>query len=88
MNEFASVLVRVDNAANGPVLRITDPATGQSIGLDPLELQALAWCRHDQLDELLAPAFKERRLAELQASGEIDDFDEASLETPRQGEVP
>ncbi|MEV0109772.1 dihydrodiol dehydrogenase [Nocardia sp. NPDC050799] len=62
-NEFATSLVRVDLAtANGPVLQIADPATGRSISLDPLELSALAWCRHDQLAGLLEPAFKEQRL--------------------------
>ncbi|ODU04415.1 MAG: hypothetical protein ABS81_10205 [Pseudonocardia sp. SCN 72-86] len=61
-NEFATVHVTVDRSANGPTLVILDPASGREIALDPLELQTLAWARHEHLAELLAPAFKEQYL--------------------------
>lgn len=77
-NEFAASLIRVDSTTtNGPVLQIADPATGRSITLDPLELSALAWCRHDQLTRLLEPAFKEQRLDDGDFPGpdDADDTD-------------
>ena len=61
-NEFASVLVRADDTANGPRLWICDPSSGRQIYLDPLELQALAWARHEMLDGMLQPRFKEEQL--------------------------
>lgn len=72
MNEFASVHVEVRRDGNGPCLRISDPSSGHLIDLDPLELQALAWSRHEQLAELLAPAFRERRLERDAARDEED----------------
>lgn len=75
-NEFAASLVRVDSSTtNGPVLQIADPDTGRSIMLDPLELSALAWCRHDQLTGLLEPAFKEMRMADGDFPGQSDPDD-------------
>lgn len=77
-NEFATSLVRVDSTTtNGPVLQIADPATGRSITLDPLELSALAWCRHDQLRGLLEPSFKEQRLddGDFPGQDDADDMD-------------
>lgn len=61
-NEFAMVHITVDRSANGPALVVLDPASGREIALDPLELQALAWARHEHLSDLLAPAFKEQYL--------------------------
>ncbi|MPY92707.1 MAG: hypothetical protein GEV08_06430 [Acidimicrobiia bacterium] len=55
-NEFASVTVSVDRSANGDRLAIVDLRSGQAIFLDPLELERLAWARHDQLAQLVAPA--------------------------------
>jgi hypothetical protein len=52
-NEFASVEVELDETANGPRLRISDPASGASIALDPLELHTLAHARHEDLLELM-----------------------------------
>lgn len=52
-NEFASVEVVLDESANGPRLKITDPASGASIALDPLELHSLAHARHEDLLELM-----------------------------------
>ena len=59
-NEFATVEVVLDETGNGPRLRILDPASGASIALDPLELQSLAWARHEDLLDLLRPSLRER----------------------------
>lgn len=66
-NEFATVHLSIDDLANGPRLVLLDPTSGRQIALDPLELQALAWTRHEQLSELLAPAFKESYLHRINA---------------------
>ena len=54
-NEFASVRVRVDRTANGERLEVLDVRSGRAILLDPLELERLAWTRHDQLAGVVAP---------------------------------
>jgi hypothetical protein len=54
-NEFASVRVRLDHTANGDRLEVLDVRSGQAILLDPLELERLAWARHDQLAAVVAP---------------------------------
>jgi hypothetical protein len=59
-NEFATVDVEIDNQAKGPRLKIEDPSVGLAIYLDPLELQALAWARHEDLAQFTEPAFRER----------------------------
>jgi hypothetical protein len=61
MNEFAAVEIASDNSANGPRLLIRDLQTGREIYLDPLELAALAWTRHEELSPLLDPGRLERR---------------------------
>lgn len=85
-NEFAVVHLILDHQANGTRLVVFDPSSGRHIALDPLELQALAWSRHEQLAALLAPSFKESYLVDvdptLLAAGEAVpndisfDFDE------------
>ena len=55
--------VGLDDTANGPRLRICDPNSGREICLDPLELQAIAWARHETFAALLRPSFKEEQLA-------------------------
>lgn len=54
-NEFAGVRVSRDDQGNSPRLRITDLRSGRSILLDALELETLAWLRHDELAPLLDP---------------------------------
>lgn len=54
-NEFAMVEVRRDESANGPRLFIQDLATGNSIYLDPLELEALTRATHTRFIPLLDP---------------------------------
>jgi hypothetical protein len=54
-NEFASVRVRLDRTANGDRLEVLDVRSGHAILLDPLELERLAWARHDQLAGVVAP---------------------------------
>lgn len=50
-NEFATVWVRLDQSANGVRLIVTDAETGNEIGLDPLELEAISRMRHRDFDE-------------------------------------
>lgn len=52
-SEFAMVEVRVEDGGNGPGLRIRDTDTGETILLDPLELEALTRMRHAQFGQLV-----------------------------------
>jgi hypothetical protein len=61
ISEFAAVEVARDEHGNGPRLMIRDLQTGQEIYLDPLELAALAWTRHEELLPLLDPGRLERQ---------------------------
>lgn len=54
-NEFARVAVRLDHAANGDRLVVTDLNSGRRIYLDPLELERLANAQHRDLALLVAP---------------------------------
>jgi hypothetical protein len=60
-SEFAAVEIARDNRGNGPRLMIRDLQSGQEIYLDPLELAALAWTRHEELLPLLDPGRFEKR---------------------------
>jgi hypothetical protein len=55
-SEFASVEIALDDRGNGPRLMIRDARNGRSVFLDPLELAALAWVRHEELLPFLDPA--------------------------------
>jgi hypothetical protein len=55
ISEFAAVEIARDDHANGPRLMIRDLRSGEVIYLDPLELAALAWLRHEELLPLLDP---------------------------------
>jgi hypothetical protein len=55
-SEFASVEVARDDGANGPRLMIRDARNGRCVFLDPLELAALAWIRHEDLMPFLDPS--------------------------------
>ena len=59
-SEFAAVEIARNDLGNGPRLMIRDLQTGQEIYLDPLELAALAWTRHEELLPLLDPGRFER----------------------------
>jgi len=62
-NEFATVHVSIDRNANGVRLVITDPEGETTIGLDPLELEAITRMHHDDFDERIlqrAPAMDHR----------------------------
>ncbi len=61
ISEFAAVEIARDDQGNGPRLRIRDLQTDQEIYLDPLELAALAWSRHEELLPLLNPGRFERQ---------------------------
>ncbi len=54
-SEFATVEVERDDNGNGPRLMIRDLRSGRCVFLDPLELAALAWTRHDDLLPFLDP---------------------------------
>jgi hypothetical protein len=54
-SEFASVEIDRDDSGNGPRLLIRDARSGKTIFLDPLELAALAWVRHEELLPFLDP---------------------------------
>ena len=53
-NEFTEVLVDGVQTRNGSRLRIRVPSSGHEILLCPLELEALAWQRHELFSVLLA----------------------------------
>jgi hypothetical protein len=52
-NEFGEVVVERVLTRNGARLRISAPASGRSILLCPLELEALTWQDHDLFSRLL-----------------------------------
>jgi hypothetical protein len=56
ISEFAVVEIERDDSGNGPRLLIRDARNGQCIYLDPLELAALAWARHEDLLPLMDPS--------------------------------
>jgi hypothetical protein len=56
-NEFAAVSISLCDPGPGRSrLRITDLSTGQAVELDALELESLAWARHQDLSPLLDPS--------------------------------
>jgi hypothetical protein len=55
-SEFATVRLSIDDAGNGPRLRIEDLKTGHVGFLDPLELETLAWLPEGGLHKLLDPS--------------------------------
>lgn len=55
-NEFAYVRVSLHDPGGRPRLRIEDLRTQQRVELDPIELEALAWARHEDLSPLLDPS--------------------------------
>jgi hypothetical protein len=59
-SEFAVVEVGRDDRGNGPRLMIRDTRNGRCVFLDPLELAALVWARHEDLLVFLDPARFER----------------------------
>lgn len=42
-NEFASVEIRIDHRATGPLAWVTDRRSGISRRIDPLALEGLVW---------------------------------------------
>lgn len=56
-NEFSLVRVRRVHTHNGVRLEIAAPRVGQSILLDPLELEALTWHSHGLFTQLLETPF-------------------------------
>lgn len=55
-NEFAAVSIEEDYSGNGPRLKIRDSRTGKVVFLDPLELEGLAWARHEDLCNFVNPS--------------------------------
>lgn len=60
-SEFARVWVELDTSGNGPRLLIQDLKTAKRIYLDPLELETLAWMRHEDLAPFLDPGHRRWR---------------------------
>ena len=60
-SEFARVRVELDTSGNGPRLLVQDLKTGKAIYLDPLELETLAWMRHEDLAAFLDPGHRRWR---------------------------
>ena len=60
ISEFAAVEIERDDRGNGLRLMIRDSRSGQCIYLDPLELSALAWARHEDLLPLIDPSRHDR----------------------------
>ena len=60
ISEFAAVEIERDDRGNGPRLMIRESRTGQCIYLDPLELAALAWARHEDLLPPIDPSRHDR----------------------------
>ncbi len=52
-NEFSQVVVELVPTRNGARLRISVPASGRTILLCPLELEALTWQDHEFFSRLL-----------------------------------
>jgi hypothetical protein len=65
-SEFAAVEVERDDRGNGPRLMIRDLRSGQCVFLDPLELAALAWTRHEELLPFLDPGRLDPRIRKRQ----------------------
>lgn len=72
-SEFGHVLVEKDTSGNGVRLMIKDLKSGQTIFLDPLELEGLAWARHGDLAVLLDPGLTVARDSSLD-SLQVDTF--------------
>ena len=76
-NEFAAVEVELDTRGNDARLKVEDCATGMTVYLDPLELQGLAWARHDDLAAFTNPIFREDavdRMEEEEHLREVQDL--------------
>ena len=54
-SEFATIQLSVNRDANGDRLQIVDVRGGKCAFFDPLELEALAWASHSDMDVLLDP---------------------------------
>ena len=54
-NEFASVEIRVDQHANGPMAWVTDRKSGVSRKIDPLALEGLVWAPEHLIASLADP---------------------------------
>jgi hypothetical protein len=84
-NEYASVRVQVDNDANGPRLKITDLSTSASVWLDPLELECLAWVRHEDLSYIVRPGYREELMEAAVQRSYRDELIEDLLRDPTSG---
>jgi hypothetical protein len=56
-SEFAEIRVELDDAANGPRLKLTDMRTERVRHLDALELETLVWLSEGRFEQLLDPSF-------------------------------
>jgi hypothetical protein len=79
-SEFAAVAVTVDDAGNGPRLRVEDLRTGHVGFLDPLELETLAWLPDGALHKFLDPSLHRWR-----EDGVLQDIENRPARLPRDG---
>jgi len=56
-NEFASVEIRIDQHASGPLAWVTDRKSGVSRRIDPLALEGLVWAPDHIIASLADPGF-------------------------------
>ncbi len=57
-NEFSTVELQRDESANGPRLLVRDAASGRTIYLDPIQLEALTRMTTDDFAALLDPSLR------------------------------
>jgi len=69
VNEFAAVEIERDDTGNGPRLLIRNLLTGSFVYLDPHELAALTWIRHDDLKKFVDPGYRDRPNADENNQG-------------------
>ena len=81
-NEFAQVEVMLDEAGNGPRLRVVDLKTGKSGYLDPLELESLAWATKDELVPLMDPAASRWRSISREDLDDLASTEQGLADTP------
>lgn len=56
INEFAGIRVKLDNAANGPRLKIEDLKSGEIVFFDPLQLEGMVWAKWEDLKIFVDPS--------------------------------
>ena len=55
-SEFGVVRLSITTFGGNARLRVRDVRGGAEIVLDPLELESIAWCQHEDLSRIVNPA--------------------------------